>query len=150
MSNGQLIADDLTRSVIGAYFEVYNELGFGFLEHVHATAMERELGSRGHIVAREQSVIITYKNERLCTQRLDMVVDNRLIVEIKSTTSLPPTALRQLYNYLCATEFELGILFHFGPAPKFYRQILTNDRKQSRKRKNPSAEELRDSGHAAL
>jgi GxxExxY protein len=58
-----------------------------------------------------------------------MIVDDRLVVEVKSTPGLPPTAVRQLYGYLRATDLELGLLLHFGPEPKFYRQIVTNDQK---------------------
>jgi GxxExxY protein len=130
MTRGQLIEDDLTRSVIGAFYEVYNELGFGFLEHPCGLAMERELRFRNHVVIREYPATIYYKLEALCEQRLDMVVDGKLIVEIKSSPLLPSTAKRQLYNYLRATDFELGLLLHFGPEPKFYRQILTNDLKR--------------------
>lgn len=126
---GHLIEDELTQSVIGAFYEVYNTLGFGFLEHVYIMAMERELRNRGHTVAREVGVRVLYKGEHLATQRLDMIVDDKLVIETKSTYQLHPTALRQLQNYLRATTLEVGLLLHFGPAAKFHRLILTNDRK---------------------
>jgi GxxExxY protein len=132
MARGKLIEDALTRSVIGAFYEVYRELGFGFLEHPCSLAMDMELQSRGHSVRREFPAVIRYKGNELCEQRLDMVVDNRLVVEIKSAATLPPTAIRQLYNYLRATDFEVGLVLHFGPEAKFYRQILTNDMKVKR------------------
>ena len=118
-----MIEKELTRSVIGAFFEVYNALGYGFLEHLYATAMECELLALGHRVAREISVPVMYKGEHLGRQRLDMIVDDKLIVEIKSTYQLPSVALRQLYSYLSATNLEVGLLLHFGPEPKFYRQV---------------------------
>ena len=135
MARGKLIEDELTRSVIGAFYEVYKELGFGFLENPYSLALSQELRNRGHVVAREFLATIKYKGEALCQQRLDVVVDNRLVIEIKSAALLPPTAIRQLYNYLHATDFEVGLVLHFGPEPKFYRQILTNDLKT--KRRNP-------------
>src|SRR5512141_1707679 len=95
MTRGNLIDDELSGSVIGAFYEVYGELGYGFLEHVHVKAMEKELGFRGHTVAREYPVTVFYKGEDICQQRLDMLVDNRLIVEVKSSLVLPPTAVRQ-------------------------------------------------------
>ena len=134
MARGKLIEDELTRSVIGAFYEVYNELGFGFLERTCALALERELKTRSHVICREYLATIYYKRELLCDQRIDMVVDDKLIVEIKSSPLLPPTARRQLYNYLRATDFELGLLLHFGPEPKFYRQILTNALKRERRK----------------
>ncbi|HEV8599628.1 MAG TPA: GxxExxY protein [Gemmatimonadales bacterium] len=71
----KLIHSALTRSVIGAFFEVYNTLGFGFLEHLYVMAMERELLMRGHDVARQVGVDVRYKGQRLGTQRLDLLVD---------------------------------------------------------------------------
>jgi hypothetical protein len=124
-----LIDGQLTQSVIGAFFEVYNTLGFGFLEHIYVLAMERELLTRGHRVVREAAVRVMYKGEHLGTQRLDLIVDDKLVVEVKSTQLLHPVAIRQVYNYLRATDLEVGLLLHFGPEPKFYRQILTKERK---------------------
>lgn len=107
----------LTRSVIGAFFEVYNSLGYGFLEHVYASALEWELGERGHRVGREVAVTIGYKGREISRQRLDMIVDEILVVELKAGEMLPPTSLRQLFNYLRATQLQVGLLFHFGPKP---------------------------------
>ena len=118
MARGELIEARLTYSIIGAFFEVYNTLGFGFLEHLYAMALERELLGRGHRVGREVYVPVFYKGEELGRQRLDMIVDGRIIVEIKSTLHLDPVGRRQLYNYLRATRLEVGLLLHFGPDPK--------------------------------
>ena len=130
MEQGKLIHDALTQSVIGAFYDVYNILDYGFLEHVYSLALERELRSRGHSVAREVRVAVMYKGEELCTQRLDMIVDGRLVVEVKSSALLPRATMRQLFAYLRATEIEVGLVLHFGPEPKFYRQILTHNRKK--------------------
>ena len=121
-----LIEEPLTQSIIGAFYEVYNTLGFGFLEHLYVMALERELRERGHTVNREVSVPISYKGERLGTQRIDMIVDEKVVVETKSTLQLSPIAERQLYNYLRATNLEVGLLLHFGSQPRFYRQIKKN------------------------
>ena len=125
MPAARLLAERLTHSVIGAFFDVYNALGYGFLEHVYVLALERELKMREHHVARELGVTIRYKGEELCVQRLDMVVDGVLVVESKSTTTLHPTAHRQLFNYLRATNLEVGLLLHFGPEPKFHRVVCS-------------------------
>ncbi len=122
----QLIHSALTRSVIGAFFEVYNALGFGFLEHLYVMAMERELLARGHKVDRQVGVPVTYKGHPLGTQRLDLIVDDKLVVETKSTYELHRAAARQVYNYLKATRLEVGLLLHFGPEPHFYRFISTS------------------------
>jgi len=126
MVETRLLQEQLTRSVIGAFYSVYNTLGYGFLEHLYVTALERELLDRGHHTTRELSVRVMYQGEELGSQRLDLVVDGLLIVEAKSTADLPPIAKRQLLNYLRATDFEVGLLLHFGPKPKFHRVVYEN------------------------
>jgi GxxExxY protein len=126
-----LIDGQLTQSVIGAFYDVYNALGFGFLEHVYMMALERELLARGHRVAREVCVRVQYKGEELAQQRIDMIVDDRLIVEAKSTYDLHKAAPRQVFNYLRATSIEVGLLLHFGPRPSFFRLISSNKRSVS-------------------
>jgi GxxExxY protein len=122
-----LIEEPLTHSVIGAFYEVYRELGFGFLEHVYVVALERELRARGHRVGLQVSVPVRYKDEVLGIQRLDMLVDGKLVVEVKSTLELHTVWERQLINYLKGTTLELGLLLHFGPEPKFIRKVFRND-----------------------
>jgi GxxExxY protein len=121
------IHEELTRSVIGAFYDAYNTLGFGFLEHVYVLALERELRARGHRVGREVGVTIMYKGDELAMQRLDMVVDEVLVVETKSTYELHPVASRQLFNYLRASGLHLGLLLHFGPKPKIHRVLCRHD-----------------------
>ena len=121
-----LIERQLTGSIIGAFYEVYNTLGFGFLEHIYIMALERELIARGHHVDREMGVNVMYKGEQLARQRLDMIVDGKVVVETKSSLDLHQTARRQLYNYLKATNLELGLLLHFGEKATFYRVIRSN------------------------
>ena len=136
MSNTGLIEEPTTHAVIAAFFEVYNTLGFGFLEHLYVMALERELRATGHEVSREVSVPVVYKGELLGTQRIDMIVDGRVVVEVKSSAQLPPYAERQLLNYLTATSLEVGLVLHFGPSAKFYRQVATKKKKRSI-RENP-------------
>jgi GxxExxY protein len=123
MALHDLIEERLTHSAIGAFFDVYNTLGYGFLEQVYTLALERELVARRHRIAREFWVPVLYKGDELCKQRLDMVVDDKLIIEIKATPDLAKAASRQLYNYLRASMLSVGLLFHFGPEPKFYRLV---------------------------
>ena len=129
-----LFEAELSRSVIGAFFEVYNEMGHGFTEILHAKGMQAELQSRGHKVAREVCVPVYLKGWNLGDQRMDMVVDGKLIVEIKSSAKLPKSTGRQLYNYLRCTDIEVGLILHFGIKAEFYRQIVTNDKKQRLRR----------------
>jgi GxxExxY protein len=125
MSDHELIEGQLTESVIGGFYEVYNALGYGFLEQVYRAALERELRARGHAVGREVWVPVHYKGELISRQRIDMVVDERLVIEAKSTQELHKSAPRQVYNYLRATGLQVGLLLHFGPDPAFYRLVHT-------------------------
>ncbi len=123
-----LIDEHLTGSAIGAFFNVYDTLGHGFLEHIYKAALERELRARGHDVAREVGVTVFYKGEELAHQRLDMLVDDRLVIEVKSKQEPPEIGRAQLLNYLRATNLEVGLLLNFGPKPSFKRIFCQNAR----------------------
>ncbi len=123
MPNETLLHESITSSIIGAYYEVYNGLGFGFLEHIYVLALEDELKARGHHVTRQLSVDVMYKGRVLAVQRLDMVVDDSIVVEVKSTSSLHDSAARQVLNYLRASRLDVGLLLHFGPKASFFRLI---------------------------
>jgi GxxExxY protein len=131
MPKRELIHKEITEAVISAFYEVYNTLGFGFLEHIYALALEYELKTRGHLVGREVSVVIDYKGFERGRQRIDLIVDEKVVIEVKSTSILPATASRQLYNYLHATHLEVGLLLHFGPKAQFQRIVCTNRRIRS-------------------
>jgi GxxExxY protein len=133
----ELVEERLTHSVIGAFFDVYNTLGFGFLEHIYVMALERELIARKHRVAREVAVRVRYKGHDLAEQRLDMIVDEKLVVETKSTHELNKSANRQVYNYLRSTNLEVGLLLHFGPEARFYRMIHRNKKTDPSNQENP-------------
>ena len=106
---------ELTRAIIGAFFLVYNKLGYGFLESVYAGALESVLTKAGHCVAREVRVPIYFDDEIIAHQRIDMIVDGKVIVELKATELLARIAEPQLLNYLRATNLEVGLLLHFAP-----------------------------------
>ena len=121
-----MIEEGLTRSVIGSFYDVHRELGFGYRELIYCSALERALVKKGHRVDREVAVMVYFRGEPLARQTLDMVIDDKLVVETKSTERLHPESTRQLFGYLCATNLELGLLLHFGRQPKFHRVIYEN------------------------
>lgn len=123
MTETILLEKESTNAIIGAFYEVYNSLGFGFLENVYSLALERELVARGRSVGREVSIPILYKGDFLTNHRADIVVDEKVIVEIKSTEVLPPFTRRQVTNYLRATRLEVALILHFGPEAKFQRIV---------------------------
>jgi GxxExxY protein len=115
----------LTHSIIGAFFEVYNRLGYGFREHIYSLALERELLQRGHRVAREVWFPVFYRGERLAHERADIVVDDRVVVENKARRRLRRSDYVQLRSYLRSSYLNVGLLFHYGIEPKFFRAIAT-------------------------
>ena len=89
-----LYEEALTESAIGAFFDVYNTFGFGFLENVYVNALQYELVERGHKVARRSVYALVTRAREIARQRLDLVVDNKLVIEIKSAYDLHPAASR--------------------------------------------------------
>jgi GxxExxY protein len=127
------LEQELTYSIIGAGYDVYRELNFGFREHVYAMALERLLLARGHRVGREVSIPVFFQGQELTTDRLDMLVDAKVVVEVKSTHKLPPEASRQLLCYLRCTNLEVGLLLHFGPRGfGRFRLVASNEYKVRR------------------
>ena len=116
-----LAEEELTRRIIGAFFEVYNQLGDGFLENVYLSALEEVLTSCGSCVQREVGVPVWFHQKQIAFQRLDMMIDGTVIVEVKSTLHLPDSARRQLFSYLKATHTQVGLLLHFGQEARFHR-----------------------------
>ena len=126
-----ILLGSLTESIIAAFYEVYNEMGFGFREKFHCDSLELELKERGHSVGREVDVPVWYKQYNLGDQRIDMIVDQLVVVEVKSSAILPPGAKQQLHNYLRATDLQVGLLLHFGEKPYFYRKVVRNRQRTS-------------------
>lgn len=114
---------DRARVIIGAFYETYNALDYGHLESVYREALLIELRLRGLRAVAEVPVQVRYKNHVVGTFRTDILVDNRVVVELKATSVLGPTDKRQLLNYLRSTTLDVGLLLHYGPEPKFYRLV---------------------------
>ena len=120
----ELLEAERVHSIVAAFFTVFNYFGGGGMcESAYTGALEHELTLRGHKVDREVMVPVYYKGRLVARQRVDMVIDDRVIVECKATERLPVSAGPQLIGYLRATRFEVGVLLHFGLHPKFYRFI---------------------------
>jgi len=120
---GELLEAERVHSIVGAFFDVYNYYGYGLSEAIYAGALAYELSDRRHDVVRELLVGVDYRGRHVGWQRIDMVVDNAVVVENKATDRLSPAARPQLISYLRATTFQVGVLLHFGPRPRFYRFI---------------------------
>src|SRR5215475_6123881 len=118
-----LIEADRVKSTAGGFYDVYNYFGYRLSESIYTGALELELCERGHKVTRELRVPVTYKGRRVAWQRLDMVIDGKIIVESKATEKLAPAARIQIVSYLRASTFPVGLLLHFGPKPSFQKFI---------------------------
>jgi GxxExxY protein len=132
-----LLHKDLTDGILKTYYDVYNRLGFGFLERVYENALAYELRKRGYLVAQQQSITVWYDGVAIGEFFADLVVNNLVIVELKSVERLIPEHEAQLFNYLKATTIEVGLLLNFGPEPQFRRKVFESARKKSPNGSNP-------------
>jgi GxxExxY protein len=122
-SHPAIIEKELSHAIVGCFFEVYNELGYGFIESLYARALEIAMRGRGLQVDREYPAIVTFRGQQIGFHRIDMLVERRVIIELKSTERLAESARRQLRSYVTALGLDLGILLHFGPVPRFHREL---------------------------
>ena len=122
----ELLHGELSSSIIAGMYEVHRELGYGYREYIYSLALEEVLTAKGHRVSREVAVMVYFRGKPLATQVMDMVVDDTVIVEIKSTERLHENATVQLFGYLCATKLEVGLLLHFGREARAHRVFFEN------------------------
>ncbi len=120
----------LTEEIIGAFFTVYNALGYGFLEKVYANALKLELEHRGLKAKQEFPIIVRYLGNTVGEYYADLVVNDLVIVEIKAVKTLLQEHEAQLLNYLKATPYEVGLLLNFGSKPAQKRRSFDNNRKE--------------------
>jgi len=120
---------EITDRIIKCFYEVYNQLGYGFLEKVYENALQDELTVNGLKITRQQPIKVWYKSKIVGEYCADIVVENKVIVELKAAEALCEENEFQLINYLKATNLEVGLLLNFGKKPEIKRKIFTNDRK---------------------
>ena len=119
----------LTEDIIKVFYRVYNTLGYGFLEKVYENSMMIEL-NKGKIASIQQAPInVVYENEIVGQYFADIIVDEKIIVEIKARKCMMPEDTAQLLNYLKATDKEVGLLVNFGPKLEFSRKVFDNSKK---------------------
>ena len=120
---------DLTSSVIKAFYDVYNELGFGFLEKVYENALAIELRQHGFTVGQQAPIPVWYHGHQVGAYYADLVVNGSVILELKAADSLVEDHEKQLLNYLKASALEVGLLLNFGRKPEIRRKIYETARK---------------------
>lgn len=120
-----LLEEDLTGQIIEGFFSTYNALGYGFLESPYSNALTIELEDKDLALRREVPIVLSYKNQQIGFHRLDMVVNERVIVELEASEQLVDADYRQLLSYLRASKIQVGLLLNYGPSPKFKRAVWT-------------------------
>jgi len=125
----ELLHADVTKRILGVFYEVYNELGGGFLESVYHAAFALALRQVGLTVAAEVATPVYFRGTLVGDFRADLTVNGSVLLELKAVSVLDKMHEAQLMNYLRATKFEVGLLFNFGPKPQFKRLVFENRNK---------------------
>ena len=123
---------EITEKIIGVFFEVYNELGGGFLESVYQQALRIALSQAGLEAIAEVPVPVRFRGEVVGNFRADLVVNDCVLLELKGVSAFDREHEGQILHYLRATSLEVGLLLNFGPRPQFRRFILENEKKKIR------------------
>ena len=125
-----ILNKEITDKIIKAYYNVYNSLGYGFLERVYENALFIELTEMGLKCERQRPIDVFYKEVKVGNYFADIIVEDKLILELKAAEGIVEEHEFQLVNYLKATEIEVGLLLNFGKEPEFKRKIFTNNNKR--------------------
>ncbi len=122
---------ETTELIIKSYYKVYNELGYGFLEKFYENALLIELVNNGLKCEKQKSIKVFYEGSLVGNYFADILVENKIILELKAAETLMEEHELQLVNYLRATDIELGLLLNFGKKPQIKRKIFSNDLKNN-------------------
>ncbi len=125
-----LVLEELTEQIIGTFYDVYNELGPGFLEKVYEKSFEIALRKKGLKVERQKKIVVHFQGYVVGEYFADLVVEDKVILELKAAETISKMHTAQLVNYLKATVYEVGYVFNFGPEPAYERRYFPNRRKK--------------------
>lgn len=120
---------DLCHQIVGIFYSVYNELGYGFLEGVYEEAPAIGLAEAGLSARQQVATPIWFHGQTIGEYKADIVVNNLVLLELKAAKALDASHEAQILNYLRATDIEVGLLLNFGPKPHFKRFVFENNRK---------------------
>jgi len=122
-----MLHEEITGKIINAFYEVYNVMGYGFLERVYENSMMIELEEMGMIVEKQKAIKVYFKKKIVGDYFADILAEEKVIIELKTVSKILPKHERQLLNYLKATDIEVGLILNFGPeGPKIVRKIFEN------------------------
>ena len=130
-TENKYLHQEITSKIISAYYTVYNVLGFGFLEKVYENSLVIELQKLGLKVESQYPIDVYYDHIKVGKYFADLVVEDKVILELKAAETLCEEHEFQLINYLKATDYEIGLLLNFGKKPEFKRKIFSNKFKKN-------------------
>src|SRR5689334_19147350 len=133
-----LLHSEVTEKVIGVFFDVYNDLGHGFVESVYENALVVALSAAGLEVARQVPIAVWYRGVHVGEFRADILVNDVVLLELKAAKAIEFAFEKQIMNYLRATNVEVGLILNFGPTAQFRRFAFENARKGSPKARGAS------------
>jgi GxxExxY protein len=122
----------LTQKIIRIFYQVYNELGFGFLEAVYENAMAIALSEAGIRAVQQAPIPVFFRGRQVGDYRCDLLVEDKIILELKAVKTIMPEHHAQALHYLRSTEIEVALILNFGEKPSFNRLVFDNDRKHVR------------------
>jgi GxxExxY protein len=140
--NCRLKCAAVTKCIIGSFYDVYNELGYGFLESVYEESLVVALRASGMTVDRQVPIPVWFRGVKVGDFRADLLVNHEVLVELKACRTLESAHEAQLLHYLKATEIEVGLLLNFGQRPQFRRLLFDNARKKIRVNPRESVAEV--------
>ncbi len=126
--------EEVTQQIIGIFYQVYNELGYGFLEKVYQNAFYLALREEGFDVIAQQKIDVWFRGDSVGEYYADLIVNEKVILELKAAESITEKDENQLLNYLRGTKIEVGLLFNFGKKPEFKRKVYDNSLKPNLKK----------------
>lgn len=122
-----MLNEEITGKIINAFYEVYNVMGYGFLERVYENSIMIELEEMGMKVEKQKAIKVYFKKRVVGDYFADILAEEKVIIELKTVSKILPKHERQLLNYLKATDIEVGLILNFGPEePKIIRKIFEN------------------------
>ncbi|MBC7722941.1 MAG: GxxExxY protein [Pedobacter sp.] len=124
-----LLHQEITDKILKSFYKVYNTLGYGFLEKVYENSLIIELLENNLAAIQQVPIPVYYKEQNVGNYFADLLIDNKIIVELKASESIIEEHETQLLNYLKATNFEVGLLLNFGKKPEFKRKVFANNYK---------------------
>jgi GxxExxY protein len=127
--NADLKHRELTKKIIGVFYEVYNELGHGFLESVYQKSLILALIESGLVVHSPIDIPVYFRGHQVGAFEADVLVEKCVLLELKAAHSIHSSHQAQLLNYLRATDIEIGVILNFGVKPEFKRLVYDNLRK---------------------